>query len=75
MAVGVDVPEDKLWDELIQLNVAFHERAEEIGLACQSQTVSDRHTLLHLQVEGVVDELHYQDEFNYAGKNVPTVFV
>jgi len=29
----VDVPEEKLWDELIQRNVAFHERAEEIGLA------------------------------------------
>jgi nonsense-mediated mRNA decay protein 3 len=64
----VDVPEDKLWDELIQRNVAFHERAEEIGLACQPQTVSDRHTLLHLQVEGVVDDLLYQDEFTMRAR-------
>ena len=64
----VDVPEDKLWDELIQRNVAFHERAEEIGLACQSQTVSDRHTLLHLQIEGVVDDLLYKDEFTMRAR-------
>ena len=42
--------------------------AQEIGLACQSQTVSDRHTLLHLQVEGVIDNLLYQDEFTMRAR-------
>ena len=33
----VNIPEDTLWDELIQRNVAFHERAEEIGLGFEPQ--------------------------------------
>ena len=53
----VNIPDDTLWDELIQRNVAFHERAEEIGLGFEPRVVSDRHTLLHMQIEGVIDDL------------------
>ncbi|DAC18087.1 MAG TPA: hypothetical protein D7H90_04535, partial [Candidatus Poseidoniales archaeon] len=58
----VNIPEDTLWDELIQRNVAFHERAEELGLGFEPQVVSDRHTLLHIQTEGVIDDLLYTEE-------------
>ena len=47
----VSIPEDTLWDELIQRNVAFHQNAEEIGLGFEPQIVSDRHTLIHMQME------------------------
>ena len=58
----VHITEDEIWDELIQRNVFFHQRAEDVGLAFEPQTVSDRHTLIHLQVEGVIDDLLYQEK-------------
>jgi len=58
----VNIPDDTLWDELIQRNVSFHERAEEIGLGFEPRTVSDRHTLLHMQIEGVIDDLLYTED-------------
>ncbi len=58
----VSIPEDTLWDELIQRNVAFHQDAEEIGLGFEPQIVSDRHTLIHMQMEGVIDDLLYTEE-------------
>ena len=54
--------DEDVYDELIQRNVAFHERAEDIGLGSASQVITDRHTLLHLQIEGVVDDLLFQEE-------------
>lgn len=54
--------DEDVYDELIQRNVAFHERAEDIGLGSASQVITDRHTLLHLQVEGVIDDLLFQEE-------------
>jgi nonsense-mediated mRNA decay protein 3 len=57
----VFISEENIWNELIQRHVLFHKGAGNIGLAFESQTISDRHTLLHLQVEGVVDELLYTE--------------
>ena len=53
----VHISEEEIWDELIQRHVHFHKKAEDIGLALETRTVSDRHTLLHLQVEGVIEDL------------------
>jgi nonsense-mediated mRNA decay protein 3 len=58
----VFISEDKIWNELIQRHVLFHKNAEDVGLAFEPQTISDRHTLLHIQVEGVVDDLSYTEE-------------
>ena len=58
----VHISEDEIWDELIQRHVEFHKDAEDINLALQPQTVSDRHTLLHLQVEGVIEDLLFQEQ-------------
>ena len=57
----VFISEENIWNELIQRHVLFHKDVANIGLAFESQTISDRHTLLHLQVEGVVDELLYTE--------------
>lgn len=54
--------EADIWDELMHRNVGIHERAEDIQLAMEPVKVSDRHTLLHIQIEGVIDELLYQEE-------------
>jgi|TARA_B110000459_G_scaffold46624_1_gene51869 nonsense-mediated mRNA decay protein 3 len=56
------ISEEEIWDELIQRHVVFHKDAENIGLAHESRTVSDRHTLLHLQVEGTIEGLSFKEE-------------
>ncbi len=58
----VFISEDKIWNELIQRHVLFHKNAENVGLAFESRTISDRHTLLYIQVEGVIDDLAYTEE-------------
>ena len=58
----VQISEEEIWDELIQRHVHFHKDAEDIGLALETRTVSDRHTLLHLQVEGVIEDLLFKEE-------------
>ncbi len=58
----VFISEDKIWNELIQRHVLFHKNAEQVGLGFEPQTISDRHTLLHIQVEGVIDELEYSEQ-------------
>lgn len=54
--------EADIWDELLHRHLGVHERAEDIQLAMEPVKVSDRHTLLHIQIEGVIDELLYQEE-------------
>ena len=54
--------EAEVWDELLHRNLTVHERAEDIQLAMEPVTVSDRHTLLHIQLEGVIDDLLFQEE-------------
>ena len=54
--------ESEVWDELLHRNLVVHERAEDIQLAMEPVTVSDRHTLLHIQLEGVIDDLLFQEE-------------
>ena len=49
--------EAEIWDELLHRNLEVHERAEDIQLAMEPVKVSDRHTLLHIQLEGVIDNL------------------
>ena len=58
----VDITESEVWDELIQRNLKFHVEAEDIGIGFETRTVSDRHTLIHLQLEGVIDSLLFQEE-------------
>ena len=58
----VSISEDEVWDELIQRNIKFHVDAEDISIAVETQTISDRHTLIHLQLEGVIDSLLFQEE-------------
>ena len=54
--------EDEVWDELLHRNLVVHERAEDIQLGMEPVKVSDRHTLLHIQLEGVIDDLLFQEE-------------
>ena len=54
--------EAEVWDELLHRNLVVHERAEDIQLAMEPVKVSDRHTLLHIQLEGVIDDLLFQEE-------------
>ena len=58
----VHISEEEIWDELIQRHVHFHEKAEDIGLALETRTFSDRHTMLYLQVEGVIETLSFKEE-------------
>ena len=57
-----DTTEESVWDELLHRNLEVHERAEEMQLAMEAVKVSDRHTLLHIQLEGVIDNLLFQEE-------------
>ncbi len=57
-----DTTEENVWDELLHRNLEVHERAEDMQLAMEAVKVSDRHTLLHVQLEGVIDNLLFQEE-------------
>ncbi len=54
-------PED-LWHELIQRNVQFHPEIEDLELGIIPQEVDGRHTLIHLDIEGVIDDLLYNEK-------------
>lgn len=58
----VHISEDEIWDELIQRHVQFHKDAVDVGLAVETRRVSDRHTLLHIQVEGTIEGLQFTEE-------------
>ena len=58
----VNISEDEVWDELIQRNLKFHIDAEDIAIGVETRTVSDRHTLIYLQLEGVIESLLFQEE-------------
>ena len=57
-----EVEDDELWHELVQRNVKFHPEVEDLELGLHAQEVDGRHTLIHLQLEGVIDNLLYTDE-------------
>ena len=54
--------EQEVWDELIQRNLKFHADAEDIVIGLETRTISDRHTMIYLQLEGVIDSLLFQEE-------------
>ena len=54
--------EEAIWDELMHRNLVVHERAEDVELAMEAVKISDRHTLLHIQLEGIIDDLLFQEE-------------
>ena len=59
----VKLTEEEVWDEPIQRNVQFHVDAEDISLGLRNvKLISERHTLLHLQLEGVISNLLFQEE-------------
>jgi len=58
----VHISEEEIWDELIQRHVVVHEQASEVGLAFETRRVSDRHTLIYIQVEGVIEGLLFKEE-------------
>ena len=56
------VEDSVLMDDLVQRHVTFHEDAEDIKVGMMAQPITDRHTLLHVQAEGVIDDLLYTEE-------------
>ncbi|RJU87013.1 MAG: hypothetical protein DWC02_03540 [Candidatus Poseidoniales archaeon] len=54
-------PED-LWYELVQRNVEFHTEIEDLELGLIAQEVDGRHTLIHMDIEGVIDGLPYAEK-------------
>ena len=58
----VEIPEEELWNELINREIEVHEKATGLALGIGTRKVSDRHTMLHLQIEGEVDGLVFTDE-------------
>ena len=56
------IEDEALMDDLVQRHVTFHEDAEDIAIGMMAQPITDRHTLLHVQAEGVIDDLLYTEE-------------
>ena len=56
-----NVESDDLWHELVQRNVTFHENVEDLEIGLESKDVDGRHTLIYLQIEGVIDNLLYSE--------------
>ena len=57
-----NITNTEVWDELLHRHIEVHPKAEDIVLAMEPVTVSDRHTLLHVQIEGTIDSLLFQEE-------------
>ena len=57
-----NLTDEDVFDELIQRNVRFHENVENLGLAMHPEVVTDRHTMLHLQIDGEIDGLLYEEQ-------------
>ena len=57
-----DVDPEDLWHELVQRNVEFHSEIEDLELGLMAQEVDGRHTLIHLEIEGVIDDLLYTEK-------------
>ena len=57
-----NVDEEDLWHELVQRNVEFHTEIEDLELGLIAQEVDGRHTLIHLEIEGVIDNLLYTEK-------------
>ena len=56
-----NVEDEDLWHELVQKNVEFHPDIEDLELGLMAQEVDGRHTLIHLEIEGVIDNLLYTE--------------
>lgn len=57
-----NVDSDDLWHELVQRNVGFHPEVEDLELGLHAQEVDGRHTLIHLEIEGIIDNLLYSEQ-------------
>tara|TARA_B100001250_G_scaffold406645_1_gene426061 strand:+ start:2236 stop:3306 length:1071 start_codon:yes stop_codon:yes gene_type:complete len=64
----VTLTDDEVWDELIQRNLKFHVNAEDITMAVETRNISDRHTLIYLQLEGVIDALLFKEEYTMRAR-------
>ena len=54
--------EEALFDDLVQRYVKVHQDAQDVAIAMMPQPITERHTLLHLEVEGVIDDLLYTEQ-------------
>ncbi len=57
-----DVESEDLWYELVHRNVEFNSQVEDLEVGLESQEVDGRHTLIYLQIEGIIDNLLYTEE-------------
>jgi len=58
----VHLNEMDIWNELIQRHLKFHADAEDIQIGMDTRTVSERHTLIYLQLEGTIEGLVFNEE-------------
>ena len=57
-----NITDTEVWDELLHRHLEVHPKAEDINLGMETVTVSDRHTLMHIQIEGTIENLLFQEE-------------
>jgi nonsense-mediated mRNA decay protein 3 len=63
-----EVESDEIWHELVQRNVEFNANVENLEVGLMAQEVDGRHTLIHLQLEGTIDDLLYTEEFTMRAR-------
>ncbi len=56
-----NVDSEDLWYELVQRNVEFHPDIEDLQIGLVAQEVDGRHTLIHIEMEGIIDNLLYAE--------------
>ena len=57
-----NVEDEDLWYELVHQNVEFHQDIEDLEIGLVAQEVDGRHTLVHVEMEGVIDDLLYTEK-------------
>jgi nonsense-mediated mRNA decay protein 3 len=62
------IASEDLWHELVQRNVEFHHDIEDLELGLIAQEVDGRHTLIHLEIDGAVDGLAYNEKYSMRAR-------
>ena len=57
----IEIPDDDLWEELIQRSLEVHKEAEQFSLSLSPQRIDDRNTRLHLEVDAIVHGLQFTE--------------
>ena len=58
----LEIPDDELWEELMQRVLKYHQNATNIGVSMEAEVIDERNTRLHLEISGQVHGLVLEEQ-------------